>query len=43
MYLNCESCAYALKINLKVKFQVTKMKPIYDFQLMYNSNCAPNL
>ena len=28
---------------LKVKFKITKMKPIYDFLLLYNSNYVPNL
>ena len=32
-----------LKIRVKVKFKVTKMKPIYDFLLMINNNHAPNL
>ena len=29
-----------LKIKVKVKFKVTKIKPIYDFLLLINSNHA---
>ena len=32
-----------LKIKVKVKFKVTKIKPIYEFLLMINSKHAPNL
>ena len=39
-------CTYShltLKISLKVKFKVTKMKPIYNFLFVSNSNYVPNL
>ena len=32
-----------LKIALKVKFKVTKIKPMNDFSSMFNSNYTPNL
>ena len=32
-----------LKIAFKVKFRVTKIKSIYDFLLMFNSNYVPKL
>ena len=36
-------CRHPHSVMLKIKLKVTKMKPIYDFLFMYNSNYVPNL